>query len=251
MRIMERFAARARDPLGEKLPTIAFLGDSVTDGCFELRRGADGGFSPIYDRACVYHKVLERMLGELYPTVPVHIVNAGLNGTSSVCGRDRLERDVLAFHPDLTVVCFGLNDVHKGREGIATYHDALSDIFRRLRDAGCEVIYMTPNMMDTSVGAEPETELLRKIAFSCMEFQNNGTFDAYIEAGRTAAREQGAAICDVYERWKRLWANGVDVTALLCNRINHPTREMHRLFAHCLLETMLSENETITDQRRI
>lgn len=117
MKIMERIAARQRDPFGAAIPTLAFLGDSVTDGCFELRMRQDGSIEPVYDRDHVYHRVLEQLLHTLYPTVALNMINAGINGTSSVTGNERLERDVLAYHPDLTVVCFGLNDVHKGGGG--------------------------------------------------------------------------------------------------------------------------------------
>lgn len=34
-------------------------------------------------------------------------------------------------------------------------------------------------------------------------------------------------------------AGGVDTTTLLSNRINHPDRQMHALFADCLLEGRL------------
>ena len=36
-----------------------------------------------------------------------------------------------------------------------------------------------------------------------------------------------------------LYENGVDVTELLANKINHPTREMNWLFAVSLVDTML------------
>jgi hypothetical protein len=35
---------------------------------------------------------------------------------------------------------------------------------------------------------------------------------------------------------------GVDTTALLSNRINHPTREMNALFADELIKTMLERD---------
>ena len=241
MKIMEKIVDRQRDPFGAKIPTIAFLGDSVTDGCFELRMEKDNRIDPIYDKEHVYHKNLVKILNMLYPTVSFNIINAGINGTSCVSGNERLEKDVLAYHPDLTVVCFGLNDVHKGVDGLSLYHDTLSTIFQRLKAAGNEVIFMTPNMMNTTVSSELNHELLCRIAGSCMNFQNNGVFDAYIEAGKAAAKEQGAVICDVYSKWKQMQKNGVNITELLCNYINHPTRDLHWLFAFSLVETMMSD----------
>ena len=39
-------------------------------------------------------------------------------------------------------------------------------------------------------------------------------------------------------------ANGVNTTRLLANYINHPTREMHALFAETLYETIFGEPYT-------
>ena len=47
-------------------------------------------------------------------------------------------------------------------------------------------------------------------------------------------------VCDAYARWKSMQENGVDITEMLANLINHPSREMHWLFAHALLETMMA-----------
>ena len=49
---------------------------------------------------------------------------------------------------------------------------------------------------------------------------------------------RGAAICDVYAKWKRMNALGINTTRLLANYINHPTRELHKVFAEVLFETL-------------
>lgn len=241
MNIMKRILERQNDPANTPIPTIAFFGDSVTDGVFELKEEENGRFGPIYDKANVYHSNLTKLLRVLYPSVSINIVNAGINGNGVVKGYSRMERDVLSMHPDLTVVCFGLNDVHGGREKVQRYHDMLIEIFQALQAGGSEVIYMTPNMMNTVVSPSLKNERLVEIAHTCMQFQTDGTFDAYIEAGKSAARECGVSICDVYAKWKQMQRYGVRVTDLLCNHINHPCREMHWLFANSLLETMMSD----------
>lgn len=244
MNIMKLIEDRQKDHHCAKIPTIAFLGDSVTDGVFELKDGEDGRFDLIYDKENVYHSDLCKLLHLLYPSVSLNIVNAGINGSRSVSGNERLEKDVLSAHPDLTVVCFGLNDVHGGSAKVELYHDTLKTIFERLKNAGSEVIYMTPNMMNTVVSPLLKNERLVKVATACMNFQEDGTFDKYLEAGKLAARECSVPICDVHEKWKQLQSNGVRVTDLLCNHINHPCREMHWLFAVSLLETMMIDYNT-------
>ena len=51
----------------------------------------------------------------------------------------------------------------------------------------------------------------------------------------------GITVCDVYSKWKKL-AETTDTTLLLANRINHPTREMHDLFADSLFETIFGKD---------
>lgn len=245
MQIIEKFAARQADPYQNPIPKLAFLGDSVTHGCFELVVDDKFRFQPRFDRAAAYHALLEKMLGVLYPSVPVSIINAGFNGNGAVHALKRLEQDVLSQHPDLTVVCLGLNDCHNGEEGIEVYHRQLKQIFNALLAQGSEVIYMTPNMMNTAVvppdqGDEAKNRFLRESAAITMHIQNSGRFDRYIAAGRQAAAECGVAVCDVYAKWKTLAAGGVDINALLSNGINHPTTQLHQLFAWSLLETMFA-----------
>ena len=50
---------------------------------------------------------------------------------------------------------------------------------------------------------------------------------------RRPSKEDVAALVKLME------ANGVDTTELMSNFINHPTREMHNLFAFSLVETMM------------
>lgn len=57
--------------------------------------------------------------------------------------------------------------------------------------------------MNTTVSSELNHELLCRIAVSCMNFQNKGVFDAYLETGKTAVKEQGAMIFEVYSKLKQ------------------------------------------------
>ena len=49
-------------------------------------------------------------------------------------------------------------------------------------------------------------------------------------------------VCDCYAKWKEL-AKTQDTTMLLANRINHPTKEMHELFAQSLFEMIFDDEE--------
>jgi hypothetical protein len=94
---------------------------------------------------------------------------------------------------------------------------------------------MTPNMLNTYV-AEDTAEGLKGYAKTTAGYQTSGRMDTYIAAAIEAARERGIPVCDCYAKWKALAESGVDTTMLLANRINHPTQEMHKLFADSLYE---------------
>ena len=218
--------------------TICFLGDSVTQGYFELFLKQNGEIETHYDQRSTYHSYVARILSSLYPSVPVNIINAGISGGNAPHGALRLEKDVLKYHPDLCVVCFGLNDVMNGMDGLSAYTKALTRIFIDLKAAGVETIFMTPNMMNTEISVHIKEGAPRNVAKETMTAQREGVFDAYINAAKEVCKENDVRICDCYSRWKKLEGAGVDTTNLLANHINHPTREMNWLFAVSLVETM-------------
>ena len=237
MKIIEKIAKKAQDADNPR-PTIAFLGDSVTEGCFELVPKNSEGFNNVFDGESVYHKKVAEILGVLFPNVLLNIINAGIAGTGAPYGLSRLERDVLSRNPDLTVVCFGLNDCGKEEEGLSEYIDSLREIFRRLKSAGSEVIFMTPCMMAAKVSETIHPSFI-ELAEKLAERQNRGMLDSYINAAKELCAEENVPVCDVYAKWKRMAELGVDTTELLSNKLNHPTRELHNLFAYSLVETMM------------
>ena len=133
MKIVQKLAARAADNFNQPPVTIAFLGDSVTQGCFEIYQPDEKSIETVYDQANAYHAQFARMLAELYPAAPVNIINAGISGDNAPHGLERLERDVLSHRPDLTVVCYGLNDCRSNPEGLEIYRSALSGIFDKIQ----------------------------------------------------------------------------------------------------------------------
>lgn len=151
----------------------------------------------------------------------------------------RLERDLISYHPDLAVVCFGLNDVNRGTEGLPAYREALEGIFRELEKAGIETVFLTPNMIGTRTCAEIQDPFLRSAVGEMVKPQTEGIMDLYMAAAREVCAERGVLVCDCYAKWKKLEETGADVTRLLANRINHPEEKMHWLFAISLAEMLL------------
>ncbi|MBQ4630178.1 MAG: GDSL family lipase [Clostridia bacterium] len=244
MEIIKKISERKSARYNGKIPTIVFFGDSVTQGCFEVYTKNNRSVETVYDQSSAYHKYLADMLSVLFPSVPVNIINAGISGDNTEGALSRIEHDVLLYKPDLTVVCFGLNDcVVKGIDYTQQYAANLAQVFSILKSNGSEVIYMTPNMMCTEVSCHIVDNNIANIAADVAKAQNNKVLDAFLEAGKKSAVECGAKVCDVYAKWKCMYESGVDTNELLANNINHPTREMNRLFAWSLLETMFDTEE--------
>ncbi|MBO5007835.1 MAG: GDSL family lipase [Clostridia bacterium] len=240
MRIMNIFAEKAGDNYNKKSPTIAFLGDSVTQGCFEVYKKDESVIETVFDQNFAYHSYVAKILSVLYPSVPVNIINAGISGDNAVHGLSRLQRDVLCHNPDLVVVCFGLNDVCNGLDKIDNYTTALDGIFKALHERDIEVIFMTHNMMNTYTSHSITDADIKNIADAAAKRQTNGEVDKYIEAALKVCRDNCVTVCDCYKKWKKMYKCGVDTTALLANGINHPSRDLNKLFAISLVETMFN-----------
>ncbi len=213
--------------------TIAFLGDSVTHGCF----GSGNEMHSQFNFDAVYHNRLRQMLNILFPLRPISIINAGIGGDCAKGAQLRLERDVISKTPDLSVVCFGLNDINGSLED---YVNPLEKIFAELSQRGIETIFMTPNMLNTYVAEELSGSPLAEYAESCAEYQRGGRMDKYINAAKECAHSRGIPVADCYSGWKAMSDCGIDTTKLLANRINHPIPELHKFFASELMRTILS-----------
>lgn len=240
MRFTELLKKKTADNPGTRTPIVAFLGDSVTQGVFETYE-KNGKMQVVFDSTAAYAEKVKGLLAMLYPNAPVSVMNCGVNGSSASAGYERLKRDVLAFSPDLLVVCFGLNDANAEMEGLETYKTALRNIFATAKEAGIETIFMTPNMMNTHAGNVSPGEILEPLADVFAARQLNGVFDAYMDAARQVCKEENITLCDCYAIWKNMYEAGVDTTNLLSNGLNHPVRKMHELFAWQLVQTIIEK----------
>lgn len=236
MEIVKKLSAKAKDNMNMPGVTVAFLGDSVTQGCFELYKKAEDVIETVFDKNNAYHAHFAKALSVLYPTVPVNIINAGISGDRAPHALERIDVDVISHNPDLVVVCFGLNDSLLGRENVDNYANALRNIFLKLKEKNIETIFMTPNMMNTYVSYSIEDESIKNVANDTYKIQTDGVLEYYLEEAKKVCNELGVTVCDCYGKWKKLYESGVDTTELLSNKMNHPTRDMNWLFAVSLLE---------------
>ncbi len=240
MEFAKKLERKSKDLMGQPSPILAVLGDSITQGCFEVNATGERSFDVVFEPEKAYGVRLTQLLNKLYPKASIQLIPAGISGDSAAGGSARLERDVLRFHPDLTVVAFGSNDAsYNGEKEIAAYGEHLRSIFKRLKEDGGEVIYLTQIYMNTRISPYVTAPFLIEIAENCAKAQNSGLLKAYYEEGKRVAREEGVEICDLYSVWEAMANAGVDTTALLSNHLNHPFREYHYYIAIKLLETIL------------
>lgn len=204
--------------------TVVAFGDSVT-------HGAVGPDEINYET--VYWNVLRKKLNAVNNYVPVNVINAGIGGITAEGSLTRMERDVFSHHPDLVIICFGLNDVNGPLEN---YLSSLERIFDECNKRESDAVFLTPNMLNTYV-AEDTLEELKEYAAITANMQNSGKMDMYMEKAVSLAKKKGIVVCDCYKKWKKL-SETEDITMLLANRINHPIKEMHEMFADCIFEEL-------------
>ncbi len=242
MKIFELCKKKQENLTGNQPITIAFLGDSVTQGCFECYLTSPTSLETVFDYKSAYPMRIREIFGVLFPNVQINIINSGISGDSAPIGLQRLERDVLSYNPDLVVVSYGLNDSTGGMAKMGNYTSALEGIFSKLREKAIDTIFLTPNYMNTKTSPHLQEAIFIKTAKSFAgNVQNSRVLKAYCEAACKVCAEYGVKVCDLYSVWEKMDAAGVDVTELLANKLNHPVREMHYYMAIKLIETMLFE----------
>lgn len=240
MKIIEKILEKQSNLYKSQPVTIAFLGDSVTQGCFECYYTSETTLETVFDYNSAYSTHVREILNILYPSVQINIINSGISGDNAINGLSRIDRDVLSYHPDLVVVGFALNDSCVGESGIENYYNAMSEIVRKIHASGAECILLTPNMMNTKKSCHLQGELFLNLADTFSKVQNNGILTRYVDVIRMIAKESGVALCDIYKSWQAMETGGVDTTELLANKFNHPIRQMHYYIAIKLIETMFS-----------
>lgn len=185
------------------------LGDSVTAGWLE---------HGVLDSEAAYPHLFRRRLASLFPHAMISVLNAGLGGENADGALGRLERDCLRHDPHLVTICLGLNDARGGKNGVESFKANVSQLITQLREGtAADILLVSPNTRGDAL-------------------QDDGTVTEYVRALRAVAREQEVGLADahaIFQGWIRAGAAPAD---LLSNRVSHPTREGHHIFANLLIE---------------
>lgn len=91
-------AAMRKAERGEEI-TVAAIGGSITEG-----------FNATDRNTGCYAQIFGDWWEERFPNTKVNVINAGVGGTNSYLGVHRVEKEVLAYKPDVVVVEFSVND---------------------------------------------------------------------------------------------------------------------------------------------
>src|SRR5260370_12311749 len=124
--ILTRVAARMER--GEPL-TIVAIGSSSTQGV--------GASAP----GLSYPSRLEAELKERFPDIAIRVINRGKGGEEAPQMLARLDRDVIAEHPDLVVSQLGTNAVLR-HDDVTFEEEVIERGLARLKESGSAVVLM-------------------------------------------------------------------------------------------------------------
>jgi len=153
--------------------SIAFLGDSITEG----------GVQPNG-----YITVIKTTLNEKYKDLGLEFIGAGVSGNKVPDLQKRVQKDVIAKKPALVFIYIGINDVWHGEKDPTkgtskeVYEAGLKEVIRKIQDGGITVILCTPSVIgEKNDGSNT----------------NDAKLDEYAEISRKVAKEMKVPVCDL------------------------------------------------------
>ena len=213
-----RLANSVTEPL-----TIVAFGDSTT-----APRGS----------LVTYSELLRQKLPAMGQ--PVEVINAGVRGHTVYDARDRFASDVLAHHPDLVIIQFGINDSFifppspSPRVPLREFSQILEGFVGVLKSRRIDVILMTPNSMRWA-----DADLKKTLTGGVYDMQDpnglNTFLRVYADAVRSIAQRQTVDLVDVFEALECYARKpGKSAHDLLLDGV-HPNDLGHQMIAEMLI----------------
>ncbi len=193
----------------------------------------------------VYADLLRKELPE--HGLSARVVNQGVGGNKTTDAVQRFESDVRAFHPDVVVFLFGLNDsavdvwrkATEPRVPLETYRKNLTGMVRTLKADGVKVILATPQPMfwveklKELYAGPPYNEESPYDAADPLGF--NATLGDYVQAAREIAEQEKVPLVDIHQQFMDYHAvEGQQLSDLLLDGM-HPNDKGHRMIADAFL----------------
>ena len=117
---------------------VCFFGDSITEGWMDARHRPDDAYPALLDAMFAAE-------GRSLNTVV-----AGVAGETTADALQRIDRDVLAFRPDVVVFAYGSNDYFvRGappapRVPVERFRNNCRALFRRIQESGARLVVLAP-----------------------------------------------------------------------------------------------------------
>lgn len=175
----------AQSPAVQSGDTIAFMGDSITEGGW----GSPAGYVRLVMSALESNGIKAKA------------IPAGISGHKSNDMLKRLRRDVLDKKPTWVTLSCGVNDVWHGANGVPLpqYKTNITAIIDQAQAAGIKVVMLTATVIGEDVAnpnnqkLAPYNEFLRALAKekSCLLADANADMQAALAAVDPAVRKQG------------------------------------------------------------
>lgn len=223
----------ARKP--EKLITVVFMGDSITEGQY---------VSPPHR----WVDIVSRELTKQYLDSPLSVVfvTKGISGETTRQGLERFPADVQAHTPDLVTIQFGLNDCNcwatdfgLPRVSEAAYRANLIEMIERSRRFGAEKIILSNN----------HTTLRNKYLLNGRTLEDQRkTYNAIVVE---VARETGVQFCDIDSIFLGLSRRELEDELLPYPDWLHLSHSGHQRYADKILPYVASGLGEIAEARRV
>lgn len=173
--------------------------------------------TPFVDTFRAYPHLWHAALKRRFPFAVLNVIVTAIGGEHSEQGAQRFEKDVLAHHPDLVTIDYGLND---RRIGLKRAMAAWRSMVEGARNAGARVILLTPTHDSPALYRAGEVD--------------PSALPRHAEAIRELARETGVGLADSHAAFERAIDAGLDPSNLL-SWTNHPNERGHALVADELM----------------
>ena len=206
----------AAEPVLRSGDRVVFLGDSITAGQ-------------------TYTHLFMNFVTMRQPGVDIAFVrNAGVNGDTAPGGLNRLEKDVLAFKPNVVMICYGMNNGRPtpppGKTVDDVFLDAMSKLVATLKAANVRVVLLTPGCIDTDNAARwfpPDKALM---------MQYNGTLARLAGVVKSLAAREHLPVADMFTPMMEVTAKGkaADPKFTIIPDGVHPTEPGGAVMAYAL-----------------
>ncbi|MBD7914689.1 SGNH/GDSL hydrolase family protein [Clostridium sp. Sa3CUN1] len=147
--------------------TIAFLGGSITQGCNATKK-----------ENCYVNRTYS-WFKNTFKDINIKCINAGVGATGSIIGVHRVEKQVLAYNPDIIFIDFAVNDKNNIYDKIA-YESLIRRILSTENQPAIIEVFMSN--FDGSNVQEQQIEIGKKYKISMISFRD--TVQKEIENGK-------------------------------------------------------------------